>query len=107
MLDVLQVSYSVIDALRGPVREIERLDRDLARQIRRAASSIALNIAEGRGRAGRDRTHCFRIAHGSAREVRASLRVACGWGYLTDDVVAPLDAELDRICAMCWRMTGR
>ena len=104
MLDVIQVSYSVIESLRDPVREIERLDRDLARQIRRAASSIALNLAEGRSRSGRDRTHCFRIARGSALEVRAALRVAAGWGYLTDAVVAPLDFELDRICAMCWRL---
>ena len=107
MLDVLQVSYSVIASLREPVVRIERLDRDLARQIRRAASSVSLNLAEGRRRVGRDRVHSFRIAHGSASEVRAALRVAAGWGYIPVAVVTSLDAELDRICAMCWRLTQR
>ena len=105
MLDVLQVSFSVIDSLREPMVRIERLDRDLARQIRRAASSISLNLAEGRRRTGRDRIHSFRIAHGSASEVRAALRVAAGWGYVPMTVVESLDADLDRICAMCWRLT--
>jgi len=47
----------------------------------------------------------FRIAAGSAAEVRATLEVALAWGYLD---AAPLAAaEVDRVLAMLWRLTHR
>ena len=82
------VSYELVESLREPVRRLGRVDVDLARQVRRAASSIALNLGEGNGRAGKDRLHSFRIARGSAFEVEAGLRVAIAWGYLPADSVA-------------------
>jgi four helix bundle protein len=80
-------------------------DRDLSQQIRGAASSISLNLSEGRRRSGADRLHSWRIAAGSADEVRAALRVAVAWGDVEDrDVARALDI-LDRVLAMLWRMT--
>jgi four helix bundle protein len=61
---------------------LERHDRDLVRQLKRAASSVALNIAEGLGTQGGNRELRFRTALGSAREVQACLDVAGAWGYL-------------------------
>ena len=49
-----------------------------------------------------DRTQAYRIALGSAREVRAALAVAAAMGYVGDVGVA--DALADRVCAMTWRM---
>jgi len=105
--ELLDVAYEAIARLRVVVRTVERSDRDLARQIRRAASSIALNIGEAREREQRDRVHLIRIAHGSASEVRVALQVALAWGFLDLETVAPIDALLDRVGAMCWRLSGR
>ena len=74
--DAYEVSVELISALRGVVAVIARHDPDLARQLRRAATSVPLNLAEGNQRAGRDRLHLFRVADGSAREVLASLDAA-------------------------------
>ena len=105
--ELLDVAYEAIARLRVVVRTVERSDRDLARQIRRAASSIALNIGEAREREQRDRVHLIRIAHGSASEVRVALQVALAWGFLDAETVEPIDTLLDRIGAMCWRLSGR
>jgi four helix bundle protein len=104
MFDALEVSLDLVRALRRPVALVRNRDRDLSRQIRRAASSIALNIAEGRERAGADRAHHWRVAAGSAAEVRAALRVAVAWGDVEDRDVARALELLDRVLAMLWRM---
>ena len=43
----LDVSYRLIEALSVIAPVIERNDRGLADQIRRAATSVSLNLAEG------------------------------------------------------------
>ena len=49
-----------------------KLPRHLQDQLDRASSSIALNLAEGRGRSTtKDQKHFFQIAFGSARECQA------------------------------------
>ena len=65
------------------LEEIERRDRDLARQTRRAVPSVALNIAEGSGSQGGNRRARYFNALGSAREVSACLEVAEVMGYMT------------------------
>ena len=104
-LEVLEVALEMIAALRGPLAMLRRVDRDLADQVRRAASSVVLNIAEGAGRVGKDRPHHYRVAAGSNLEVAAALRVAVAWGDLE---AAEVQAALElgrRVGAMLWRMT--
>ncbi len=84
---------------------VRRADRDLADQVRRAASSVALNIAEGAGRVGKDRPHHYRVAAGSNLEVAAGLRVALAWGDLEAAEVQPALDFGRRVGAMLWRMT--
>jgi four helix bundle protein len=104
MFQALELSLDVIRSLRAPLEALRARDPDLYRQIRRAASSVALNLAEGAERAGKDRLHHYRIASGSAKEVQVALRVAEAWG----DVQAPAMAQtfhlLDRLAAVLWRL---
>ncbi len=101
------VAQQVVVALRPLIKPLERADRDLARQIRRSASSIALNIAEGKYRHGKDRTHLYRIAAGSAGETRTALRTAMAWGYVDEAACADALRLLDRQLALLWGLTER
>jgi four helix bundle protein len=103
--DAYQVSLKLIPALRPLVAAVALHDRSLADQIRRAGSSVPLNVAEGARRAGRDRQHAYRIAAGSAAEVRAALSIAHGWGYVELEQAQVADALLDRVLALLWRLT--
>jgi four helix bundle protein len=102
---VLDLSLEAIGLLRGTVSRIREHDRDLSEQLRRALSSVSLNIAEADGSRGGNRIARFSTALGSTREARAALRVAVAWGYVTD--VDAGDAILDRIAAMLHRLGAR
>lgn len=54
-------------------------------QFRRAAVSIALNIAEGGGQSSREFRHALRIARGSVHECIAILEISSRLGYLSSD----------------------
>jgi four helix bundle protein len=103
--DAFEVSLQLIASLRAPLSRLQTHDADLAGQLRRAASSVPLNLSEGRRRIGKDRLHLWRVAAGSADEARAALRVAQAWGYVEDAVIQEPLALLDRLLAMLWRMT--
>jgi len=60
---------------------IERRDVDLARQLRRALQSVALNMGEGSGNEGGTRRQRYLSALGSVRECVAALQVAEAFGY--------------------------
>jgi four helix bundle protein len=105
MFDALNVALVLVSLLRKVLAQILLKDPDLARQIRKAASSIPLNLAEGRERAGRDRVHHYRIAFGSAAELAAALAVAEAWGYAEVEDLEEARAAIDRVRAMLWRLT--
>ena len=104
-LDVYRVSLEVIGELKMVVRDIRSQDRALAVQLTNAINSVSLNVGEGHYRAGRDRIQHWRIAAGSANEVRACLEVAQAWGWLDEQRVAPIIALVNRVLAMLWKMT--
>jgi four helix bundle protein len=57
-------------------------DTDLARQMRRALTSVPLNIAEGASSRGKNRAARYHTGAGSMREVVAAIDVAVSLGYL-------------------------
>ena len=86
--------------MRPAVEAIRRRDRDLWDQLRRALTSIPLNLAEGNRSQGGHRIARFSTAAGSTSEARAALRVAVAWGYIADEDAAVGEAMLDRLAGM-------
>jgi four helix bundle protein len=101
----LDVGLDLIRNLREPLVTLAQRDPALADQLRRAAASVPLNVAEGRRRAGKDRLHSWRVAAGSADEVLAGLRVAEAWGHLDAEAVGPALASCDRVLGLLWGLT--
>jgi four helix bundle protein len=99
MLKVYSAMLGVLGMLPAVLDQIERRDRGLGNQLRRAASSVALNIAEGSGSHGGTRLARYRTALGSARETGACLDVAVALGY-AEKVDAKVLAQLDEVRAM-------
>src|SRR5512134_5309 len=99
MFKVAELSFQLIDDLRPLVAEIKRRDRSLADQLMRAASSIALNIAEGQKSDGGNMRARFFTAAGSANESRAALRVAVGWRHIAPEAAVLAQERLNHIVA--------
>ena len=73
----------------------------LTSQLRRAAVSVAANIAEGNGRTHRkEYAHHVSIARGSILELITCLEIAQRLGYLSAALVAPVLQQADTISRM-------
>ena len=104
MLKIYSDSLAMLETLNVDIATIERHDTDLARQLRRAAASVTLNIAEGSYARGRNRKALYNVALGSAKEVRACLDVARAFHYL-GAIDESIGAQLNVICAVLYRLT--
>ncbi len=78
--------------------------KSIADQVIRSASSVPANLAEGRGRSGRDRLHHWRIAYGSAREVDTHLRLLLGTGAIEAPQAESALQLFDDVRAITWRL---
>jgi four helix bundle protein len=105
MFDTLEMSLTVLEQLAPLEPKLRQRRKSLADEIGRAAESIALNVSEARQRAGLDRADLFRRAAGSASELTTALRIARARGYITTTDFTAVDAVLDRVRAMLWRLT--
>src|SRR5687768_1653522 len=86
---VYEVALELARVVAPVIEKVGRRDRALADQMRRAVTSVPLNIREGSRRVGRDRLHSYRIAAGSADEVVGALEVAEALGYLARRDIGP------------------
>ena len=104
MFVALEVSYLVIKAVRPLVAIVERSNRDLADQVLRAATSVGLNLAEGQRSAKGNRGKHYAIAHGSANEVQAGIKLAIALGLIDDAAAHAAMRVLDRQLALLWKL---
>lgn len=73
----------------------------LADQLNRAATSIALNIAEGNGRFHKnDRNNFFYISRGSVHECVPLIELACRKGLIKTEARTELFDKLETIAKM-------
>jgi four helix bundle protein len=79
--------------------------KELADQLRRAALSIPLNIAEGNGKTGKDGRRYYQIARGSVMECGAIVDAATIFGLVTAEEQKDAAQLLDEMVAMLTRMT--
>ena len=85
----------------------QKLPGDIASQIKRAAISVVMNIAEGNGRSGKDRAYHFRVAYSSAFEASAGLQLLLECGLADPEQISTALDLLDQVRAMVWRLMGR
>jgi four helix bundle protein len=99
-LIVHAVAAEAITALGPIVNRIAARDRNLGAQLRRAATSMVLNIAEAEGSDAGNARARLHTAAGSTREARAALTIAVAWGYIAAADRDRVELLLDRTSAM-------
>lgn len=104
MLRIYSVALEVVRELGVIARDIARHDAGLARQIRRAVTSVPLNLAEGSGEAGGSRTRHYRIALGSMRETLAGVQAAMALGYVSS-VDERVLGRIQHVSAVLYKLT--
>ncbi len=105
MLKIYGVILEVVGELRSVIGEIERKDADLARQMRRAASSVALNVSEGMYSRGKNRGARYHTAMGSMRETLSCVEVGVALGYV-EGIDSALLNSINRIMATLTKLTA-
>lgn len=107
-LEVWRLSLQVIQEVKKIIKKFPLEEKYvLSDQIRRAALSIALNIAEGWGRkTKKDFSRFISNAIGSCLEVIASLKVALDSNYLMESEVKSLDELLKELYFKLLKFNG-
>lgn len=99
----------VYQAARVLVRDVYRLQQKfpkteiyaLGDQIRRSASSVTSNIAEGSGRnSNKEKVHFIEIAYGSLMEAFSQLHIAQDLGYLTEQDIDTIRPQFISVAKM-------
>lgn len=73
----------------------------LVNQLRRAAVSVAANVAEGNSRStAKDKARFVEISYGSMSEIATMLRISAEVGYVTESDLVALRADAAEIAKM-------
>lgn len=97
-LRVYQEALSFVDAVYDLVGLFPKEERfGLSDQMRRAATSIVLNIAEGSSRSAGDFGRFISMARGSVFECLAILTIAIRRKYISEENAATIQDQLDKL----------
>ena len=101
-LDVWQLSMDLVVEVYRVTKSFPQDEMyGIISQIRRAASSVPANIAEGSARKGKkELTHFLYIARGSFSELETHIQIALRLKLLDDDTYEALMNKTGRISAM-------
>jgi four helix bundle protein len=106
-LDVYKAAINLLTLTNRIRANAPKGSADLVDQLKRAAQSIPLNIAEGAGRQSKaDKARHYTIARGSAMEVASQLDVMKVEGLLMEEMYEEAMLLLERIVSMLTRMLG-
>jgi len=101
---IYQRSLELVDVAKAVMEQLPTGYAFLSDQLKRAASSVVLNYAEGWGRTGpRERRRFFNIARASAHEVAAILDVAFRFGVVEEATHTKGKDVSDHVSAMLYR----
>ena len=101
-LDVWKRSIEFAEKIYKLASSFPKLEEyGLGSQLKRAAISVPSNIAEGAARQSRrEFVQFLYIAAGSASEIDTHIELASRVGYVSEEIKANLDAELEIISKM-------
>ena len=103
-LDVYRCAVAFLGRAAPLADHMPRGYASLGDQLRRAALSVPLNIAEGNGRLHGDASHHYAIARGSALECAAVLDACAALGFVAVEELAPLNELIERVVSMLTKM---
>jgi four helix bundle protein len=100
-LNVYQGSVNIAEEISKLTEQFPRGSYYLTDQLNRAATSIALNIAEGNGRYHKnDRNNFFYIARGSVHECVPLIELTFRKGLISSEKKKELSDKLEAIAKM-------
>ena len=106
-LEVYKRSYELALEIHKKSQGFPRHEQyELGSQLRRAATSIPLNIAEGFGRKGteKDFKYFLRIGLGSCNEVMVLLEMIRDLGYIEKENYEELNEKYDHVTRQIYRL---
>ena len=105
-LDVFKLAHNLALEIYRVTSEFPKEESfHLSMQMRRAASSVGMNLAEGSMRFNsREYRQYVGIARGSAAEVRYQLLLAKDLGYISDDCFNDIRLAYNRVGQMLIRL---
>jgi four helix bundle protein len=115
-LQLKHKSLQVYNEIREMVKEVYKISKllpveekfNMVQQIRRAALSVKLNLAEGCTRKSEiERKRFYEIARGSLVELDAALETAIDLHYFKKEDLDILETSLNKCFAMLSRMIDR
>ena len=106
-MKILDMMVEMVRVVHAAAAKVARHDRDLAQQMKRAGTSVALNGSEGVwAKAGKRRSR-LEDAVNSARETMMALRLAGACGYLPTAEAEAATREVDSVIAVLWTLAYR
>jgi four helix bundle protein len=106
-MKILDMMVEMVRNVHLAAAKVARHDRDLAQQMKRASTSVALNGSEGLwAKAGKRRSR-LEDAVNSARETLMALRLAGACGYLPAGEAAVAVREVDSVIRVLWVLAYR
>lgn len=113
LLDLKHKQLAVYKEIRSLIKEIYLITKllpdeerfNMISQIRRAALSVKLNLAEGASRKSlKERMRFYEISRGSLVEIDAAVETAVDLNYFNETILEKLSEQLNKCFAMLSNM---